>query len=134
MVAVLQKLLVAFMLRSPGLFHMDICATTREILYFNSPKSLTEGNLHKNPRIWGLAQVGKLEHRCLTRVTGGNQKQKWDWDFCTAALKTLLKAFQQHVGMSSTVFLLLQSMHTIYPLPNAMETATRHGQLADFEQ
>lgn len=49
MVAVLQKLLVAFVLRSPGLFHKDSCATTREILYISSPKSLTEANLHKTP-------------------------------------------------------------------------------------
>lgn len=127
MVAVLQMLLVAFLLRSPGLFHMDSCATTRQILYFNSSKSLTEGNLHKNPRNWGRAQIGKLAHRCLTRVTGGNQKQNWDWDFCTAAPRHV-------VGMSSTGFLLPQRMHTTYPLPHAMETATRHGQLTNFEQ
>lgn len=78
MVAVLQKPLVAFLLRSPGLFHTDSCATTREILYFASPKSLTEANLHKSPRAWGLAQIGKLVHGDLTRVTGGNQKQNWD--------------------------------------------------------
>lgn len=111
----MQKLLVAFMLRSPGPFHMDICAATREILYFNSCKSLTEGNLHNNPRNWGLAQVGKLAHRCLTRVTGGNQKQNWDWDFCTAASREV-------VVMFSAGFLLPQCMHTIYPLPHAMET------------
>lgn len=78
MVAVLQKPLVVFVLRIPGLFHADSCADTREILYFPSPKSLTQADLHKSPRDWGPAQVGKLSHTHLTRVTGGNQNQNWD--------------------------------------------------------
>ena len=128
MVAALQKPLVAFLLRSPGLFHTDSCASPREIiLYFSSPKSLTEANLRKSPRDWGLAQIGKLaHHRHLTRVTGGNQKQNWDWDSSTDASRHVL-------GMSSAGLLLPQCMHTTYPLPHAMEIATRHGQLTNLD-
>lgn len=78
MVAVLQKPLVVFALRSPGLFPAASCADTKEILYFPSPKSLTQADLHNSRRDRGPAKIGKLSHTHLTRVTGGNQNQNWD--------------------------------------------------------